>query len=192
MGMFAAHPIDARRHPNARPVSTGARAFGAPRDGGRVHDGVDLPAPASTPVRAVVGGRVVRVRTRDVDACGFGLTIAQGSLRVLYCHLNAPPVVDVGDTVEPGQVVGVVGASGDATGPHLHLEASVDGVSLDPTADLLETYAADRGERPEVLVEEPRPTPPAAAVVRPPRGGMGWGVALAMGAVVALRRRRPR
>jgi murein DD-endopeptidase MepM/ murein hydrolase activator NlpD len=52
-------------------------------------------------------------------------------VRVLYCHLSRVQVV-AGDSVTPGQVIGEVGATGLATGAHLHFEVQVDGRAVDP------------------------------------------------------------
>jgi murein DD-endopeptidase MepM/ murein hydrolase activator NlpD len=52
-------------------------------------------------------------------------------IRVFYCHLSAIGVVD-GQTVTTGLVIGALGQSGMATGPHVHLEVQRDGTSIDP------------------------------------------------------------
>ncbi len=52
-------------------------------------------------------------------------------MRVLYCHLSIVQVV-AGESVMPGEVIGEVGATGLATGPHLHFEVQVDGWAVDP------------------------------------------------------------
>jgi murein DD-endopeptidase MepM/ murein hydrolase activator NlpD len=95
-----------------------------------VHTGVDLAAPEGTAVHAATGG------TAHVgyDAQGAGLYLvvaADQHVRVLYCHLSAAVVMD-GEAVTAGQVIGAVGATGLATGAHLHFEVQVDGRSVDP------------------------------------------------------------
>jgi murein DD-endopeptidase MepM/ murein hydrolase activator NlpD len=95
-----------------------------------VHTGVDLSAPVGTPVIAATAG-IARV---GYDARGPGLYVVidfDEHVRVLYCHLLAASVV-TGERVSAGQTIGQVGASGLATGPHLHLEIQVDGRSVDP------------------------------------------------------------
>lgn len=95
-----------------------------------IHTGVDLAAPQGTPVRAAAGG----FASVADDPAGAGLFVAVasgGHTRVLYCHLFLALVRD-GDQLVPGQVIGEVGSSGLATGPHLHFEVQVDGRAIDP------------------------------------------------------------
>ena len=95
-----------------------------------VHTGIDLAAPAGTPVYAAAGG-VIRV---GYDAAGAGLFVAVAfdrSVRILYCHLRAVSVA-TGQTVVAGARVGDVGATGLATGAHLHFEVQIDGRFVDP------------------------------------------------------------
>lgn len=94
------------------------------------HDGVDFSAPAGSPVRAVAGGRVVRAGPNG----GYGnfVEIDHGNGVVVgYAHLQDFDVA-VGDTVAPGQNFGRVGSTGNSTGPHLHLRARRNGVSVNP------------------------------------------------------------
>ncbi len=93
------------------------------------HSGVDLAAPAGTPIHAATAGQA----TWGYDGEGAGLYVSvavDAHVRVLYCHLQSAAVVS-GD-VRPGDVIGEVGSSGLATGPHLHLEVDVDGRAVDP------------------------------------------------------------
>jgi murein DD-endopeptidase MepM/ murein hydrolase activator NlpD len=95
-----------------------------------VHTGIDLAAASGTPVHAATGGRA-RV---GFDSRGAGLYVAvavDAHVRILYCHLSSVDIA-TGQAVTAGQVIGAVGASGLATGPHLHLEIQVDGRSVDP------------------------------------------------------------
>src|SRR5436190_11012330 len=118
-------PIALRR-PVRAPVTD---RFG-PR-GLRFHAGLDLPARAGTRVRAAAAGRVVFAR---YEGAGFGnlVTIAHGSgVATRYAHLSRF-AVRRGEWVRAGEVIGRVGATGDATGPHLHFEALVRGANADP------------------------------------------------------------
>jgi peptidoglycan hydrolase-like protein with peptidoglycan-binding domain len=113
--------------PLAQPV-LGDR-FG-PR-GDRFHSGVDFPAPARTPVYAARAGQVVYAGWR-AGGYGFLVTIAHGSgERTMYAHLSRIDV-RVGVWVAQGVRVGAVGATGEATGPHLHFEVRVRGAAVDP------------------------------------------------------------
>ena len=104
-------------------------AFG-PR-GARFHTGVDLAAPLGATVAAAAPGRVVFAGFR---AGGWGLTVvvAHGrGVRTLYAHLSAVRTV-LGARLGPGAVVGSVGSTGNATGPHLHFEVRLRGLAVDP------------------------------------------------------------
>jgi murein DD-endopeptidase MepM/ murein hydrolase activator NlpD len=104
-------------------------AFG-PR-GSRFHTGIDIPAPAGTGVAAAAPGRVAYAGWL---AGGWGLLVAiahRDGTRTLYAHLSRIEV-HVGELVQAGWQVGRVGATGDATGPHLHFEVRVRGAAVDP------------------------------------------------------------
>ena len=110
----------------------------------RPHQGVDFAARWGTPVRAVADGRVVAAKWRG----GYGRQIEvnhAGGLATSYSHLS-DMVAEPGSWVRRGQIVGYVGASGLATGPHLHFEIMRSGRRIDPlTARLVDAgNAADR------------------------------------------------
>jgi murein DD-endopeptidase MepM/ murein hydrolase activator NlpD len=95
------------------------------------HPGIDLPAATGAPVGAAAGGRVVFAA---FHAAGYGnlVEIAHGNGVVsLYAHLSAISV-RVGQAVRTGTWIGRVGASGEATGAHLHFEVRVRGAAVDP------------------------------------------------------------
>jgi murein DD-endopeptidase MepM/ murein hydrolase activator NlpD len=94
------------------------------------HYGTDLAGALGDPVRASNDGVVVLVR--DCFASGKSVAIAHGGgLFSVYFHLSAFDVRH-GDRVERGQVIGRVGATGRATGPHLHFGIKADGLYVDP------------------------------------------------------------
>lgn len=96
----------------------------------RFHAGIDLPAPLRTPVRAAAAGRV----TYSGSGGSFGrlVVIDHGDgVTTVYAHL-AKLTMRIGENVTVGKVVGEVGATGDATGPHLHFEVHVRGAAIDP------------------------------------------------------------
>src|SRR5205085_9853371 len=98
--------------------------------GERWHSGIDLPAPLGTPVYAARAGQVVWAGWRG--AYGFLVTVAHGhGERSMYAHLSRIDV-RVGVWVGAGVRVGLVGATGDATGPHLHFEVRVRNAAVDP------------------------------------------------------------
>lgn len=94
------------------------------------HEGLDIAAPIGTPVRAVARGKVVFVGY--VSGYGRMVTIDHGNGFVTrYAHLSSASV-SLGQTVVTGQVIGYVGDSGYATGPHVHFEVRLDGEAKDP------------------------------------------------------------
>jgi murein DD-endopeptidase MepM/ murein hydrolase activator NlpD len=102
--------------------------------GGHRHSGVDLAAARGTPVMATLPGIVTVI----VSPTGYGLHVVidhGGGLSSLYGHLDTV-VVASGDIVAAGQVIGTVGSTGNATGPHLHFEIRRDGIAEDPLLDL--------------------------------------------------------
>jgi murein DD-endopeptidase MepM/ murein hydrolase activator NlpD len=108
-------------------------AFG-PR-ANRFHAGIDLLALQGTPIQAAASGRVVFA---GFARGGWGkLVVVQNSagVRTLYAHLSK---IDVrrGALIDTGTHLGLVGASGDATGPHLHFEVRVRGAAVDPSSAL--------------------------------------------------------
>jgi murein DD-endopeptidase MepM/ murein hydrolase activator NlpD len=98
----------------------------------RAHRGVDYAAPTGTPVKATGQGKIVHKGRKG----GYGRTIAvqHGSrYTTLYAHLSGyAKGIHQGVDVRQGQVIGYVGHSGLATGPHLHYEFRVDGVHRNP------------------------------------------------------------
>jgi murein DD-endopeptidase MepM/ murein hydrolase activator NlpD len=113
--------------------------FGAPRDGGRWHEGFDVVAACGTPLVAVRGGRVLR-HGYDPVLYGNYLTIhGEGEERsYFYAHLPRPAPVHRGERVWTGERVGSVGETGNArsVGCHLHFEIRVHGHPIDPEPDL--------------------------------------------------------
>ena len=98
--------------------------------GFHIHTGVDLAAPAGTTVHAASPG--IAHAGFDPGGAGVYVSVAVGEhVRVLYCHLSRVLIV-AGESVTPGQVIGEVGATGLATGAHLHFEVQVDGRAVDP------------------------------------------------------------
>jgi murein DD-endopeptidase MepM/ murein hydrolase activator NlpD len=105
---------------------------------GAFHSGVDIDAPYGTPVRAAGDGSVTGA---DLGV-GYGRAVVLNhghDVRTLYGHLSAVAVVP-GQHVTRGQVIGYVGQSGRATGPHLHYEVRLHNVPVNPYKYLRMTY----------------------------------------------------
>lgn len=98
----------------------------------RAHKGVDYAAPRGTPVRATANGTVA-VSTRQR---GYGKLIIlkhRGRYSTAYAHLSAfAKGLRKGKRVNQGDIIGYVGSTGMATGPHLHYEFRINGVQRNP------------------------------------------------------------
>lgn len=136
-GVFAALRRPIPRCPISLAPPLGGRiteGFG-PR-GNRFHSGVDYPAAKGTRVGAAAAGRVSYAGWA-AGGWGYLVTVKHSSgTRTMYAHLSRVSV-RVGQWVEPGQRVGRVGASGRASGPHLHFEVRLRGAAVDPLGGLL-------------------------------------------------------
>jgi murein DD-endopeptidase MepM/ murein hydrolase activator NlpD len=101
----------------------------------RFHAGIDLPAPAGTAVVAAGPGHVVWADWRE-GGWGLLVTVAHSKgVRSMYAHLSRVDVC-VGNHVDAGSQIGLVGATGHATGPHLHFELRLRGAAIDPLTAL--------------------------------------------------------
>ncbi len=118
--------------PVKAPIVSGFRTPERPN-----HNGVDLGAARGTPIHAAAAGTVTVVRCNVVPVdygcdrdgspgilgCGWYVDIDHaGGIVTRYCHMLTQPSVQQGQTVAVGQIIGVVGTSGNSSGPHLHFE----------------------------------------------------------------------
>ena len=106
------------------PVRIG-QGWGAPRDGGRRrHQGIDLLAPAGTPLVAVASGHISRLSNVDVGRGGISLWLRDQRGTAYYYAHNHHNLVHLGQQVRQGQVIARVGATGNAKGgpAHLHFQ----------------------------------------------------------------------
>lgn len=95
------------------------------------HKGVDIAAPPGTPVRAADSGTVTYVGWDGPYGLLVRIDHGGGDVETVYAHLSSASV-KAGDGVQKGQVIGQVGRTGNATGPHLHYEIRIGGRPVDP------------------------------------------------------------
>jgi murein DD-endopeptidase MepM/ murein hydrolase activator NlpD len=122
--------------PVRAPITDG---FG--RRWGRMHTGIDFPAPSGTSVGAA--GRGV-VRFAGWNTGGYGYLVVIGhrlGFESWYAHLSRV-ATSPGQAVVGGTRIGYVGSTGHSTGPHLHFEVRLNGTPIDPMPRLLGIYAA--------------------------------------------------
>ena len=127
----------------------------------RAHKGVDYAAARGTPIKATGSGKIVHRGKKG----GYGKTviIQHGTkYNTLYAHMsNYRKGLKVGSRVQQGQVIGYIGSTGLATGPHLHYEFRVNGVHRDPlriklpgAEPLKEKYRDDFNTKAEALLAQ--------------------------------------
>ncbi len=133
-------PIEYQADIIIRSDTLGEGAFAASRNGGRVHEGIDLFADEGAAVLAARSGRVTTSRVivdNDTKTGSGNYIILQhvGNLTTTYAHLSEV-YVRKNDFVRQGQVIGRAGKTGNANyrdiKPHLHFEVRKDAVPQDP------------------------------------------------------------
>ena len=177
---FLRYPVDyarissgfslARRHPVLNRV--------------RAHKGIDFAAPTGTPIKAAGAGRVVS-RGRN-GGYGNAVVLAHNKgITTLYGHMSRfAKGLSVGDRVQQGQVIGYVGRTGLASGPHVHYEYRVHGVHKNPAkvtvpkadpipSSLMADFKAQTA--PLLARLEPTPAPPPAPPTQVARAASGTG-----------------
>lgn len=126
----------------------------------RAHKGVDYAAPTGTLIKAAGDGRVQFIGNKG----GYGRVVVLehgGGVSTLYAHMSRFAGLRQGQRVQQGQAIGYVGASGAATGPHLHYEYRVHGVHKNPrtvklpdASPLPSSYRAEFALRADTLLAQ--------------------------------------
>ncbi|MEA2420731.1 MAG: hypothetical protein QOE60_2937 [Thermoleophilaceae bacterium] len=138
--------------------------FGAPRENGRKHSGIDFPVAYGTLIQAAGVGTTVFA---GYNSGGYGnLVVVQHRLgyTTWYAHLSRITTW-AGEHVEGGTRLGYVGSTGHSTGPHLHFEVRLNNVPIDPVPYLLAGTAARAGQQ-HVTVKASCADPAAYASAR--------------------------
>ena len=95
------------------------------------HKGIDIGADYGENICAALSGTVEKAVKNDVDYGNFVVLRHSDGLQTMYAHCSKLKV-SVGDDVQKGDVIGLVGSTGKSTGPHLHFEIRVNNVRLNP------------------------------------------------------------
>lgn len=96
----------------------------------RMHNGIDIGAPTGTPIKAVYAGTVAKMAY--TSAAGNYVMVNHGSgVYTVYMHCSKF-VAKVGQTVEAGDIIALVGSTGSSTAPHLHFSVRLNGSYVDP------------------------------------------------------------
>jgi peptidoglycan hydrolase-like protein with peptidoglycan-binding domain len=144
--LTAADPVNGDRSGPVRflrPVPGGiGDGFGYP--GGRRHTGIDMPVGYGTPIRAAGVGTVSYAAWNSGGYGNLVVVTHRLGFESWYAHMSRIAAV-VGQSVSGGTVLGYVGATGRATGPHLHFEVRRYGTPVDPVPYLLSAVAATGG-----------------------------------------------
>jgi murein DD-endopeptidase MepM/ murein hydrolase activator NlpD len=141
-GIEVSFPVDPEADPPApaggtqRPLLTwpAPGPLNSPFGGRRHHPGIDIGGATGDPVVAAAAGTVVLAGMAPAGFAGYGNVVmvdhGQG-VATLYAHLSRVDVA-MGQAVTQGQLLGAIGATGEATGPHLHFEVRDGGHPVDP------------------------------------------------------------
>lgn len=134
-------------------INSGYGMRNHPTDGGRkFHTGVDIAAPAGTPVKAIRSGKVTRLSRNQSPYTGFGnvVIIDHGNgYQSVYAHLSKF-ACNVGDQIKQGQIIGYVGSTGKSTGNHLHLIVQKTGFAVPSRQNTIDPQAILKGVSPTV------------------------------------------
>jgi murein DD-endopeptidase MepM/ murein hydrolase activator NlpD len=114
---------------------------------GTFHAGIDLPAPAGAPVRAIAPGRVIRIQRRGPG--GLEVLVQHTGFIGVYSHLGrvTPAIAEGQRSLRAGEVIGVIGHSGLTYGMHLYFGMVMNGRPVDPAPYLAVTACGSASNR---------------------------------------------
>ncbi len=99
------------------------------------HTGIDIANPfglSGEPVTPFIDGKVIKVDYDGGGDCGIYVKLQhQHNITSLYCHLATALALE-GQDVKPGNIIGLMGSTGESTGPHLHFQIMVYGIPVNP------------------------------------------------------------
>ncbi|HEX6352575.1 peptidoglycan-binding protein [Actinophytocola sp.] len=113
------------------------------------HDYPAIDLPVGTGTRALAVTTATASLVND-SSCGKGVVLTANGVRFIYCHLSQQ-VVSAGSAVEPGQLVGYTGNTGNSTGPHLHFGVKIGSTNHCPQRLLLALYDGTNPPTPSSL-----------------------------------------
>ncbi len=103
----------------------------------KFHTGIDIAAPYGSPVYATASGKVIRARKTSSGKGNYVMIKHINNLITVYLHLSRI-IVKEGQFIKKGEIIGYIGTSGLATGPHLHYEVLFNGKPTDPLIFMIE------------------------------------------------------
>jgi len=106
------------------------------------HNGVDFRAAIGTSIVAPADGKIERIHSENTGAGGMYIVLNANGVVHKFFHLS-DIMVEKGEMVDKGQVIGLSGATGAVDGPHLHWEKHVSGVPTNPMANISESLGSD-------------------------------------------------
>jgi murein DD-endopeptidase MepM/ murein hydrolase activator NlpD len=130
----ASYPDDSEQSASPALVWPAPGIITSPFGGRRNHPGIDINGTTGDPVMAAGKGTVILAGMAPAGYSGYGNVVMidhGGGIATLYAHLSRVDVT-MGQAVQQGDLIGAIGATGMATGPHLHFEVRVNNKPTDP------------------------------------------------------------
>jgi murein DD-endopeptidase MepM/ murein hydrolase activator NlpD len=123
-------PVDGYRRISS-PFGYRPSPIGGNKDRQEFHSGIDIPAPAGTPIGATADGFVILAQENNNGYGQYVMLEHKNGNRSLYGHMSQIKTT-VGAKVKAGDIIGLVGSTGRSSGPHLHFEIVINGQAVNP------------------------------------------------------------